>query len=145
VVGSEISARISVPDEAFENTTAAFIKEISGDSITVDIIEFITLDDTDRIEELGLAEDDMLPGYYIYNPYEEETTWSCGKSASYTFVDWKGNFTGSDCPAYYNTYSLKEFQKYAETYTGSPYPFFFTVKDNTIYNFFLDENCMNKL
>lgn len=134
VTCGEIPARLSVREEAFEGMVAAFIKDFSGDRITVDIIEYISELDTERIAELGLTEDDMLDGYYFNNPEEELTVWTCDKTASYTFIDWGGDFTGSPYPGFYCTMSLDEFHRYLDTYTdGLPWmPLFFTVEDGVI-------------
>lgn len=134
VTCGEIPARISVRDEAFEGMVAAFIRDFSGDKITVDVIEYISEKDTERIAQLGLTEDDMLDGYYFNNPEEELTVWTCDKAASYTFIDWGGDFTGSSYPGFYCTMSLDEFHRYVDTYTdGQPgMPLFFTVEDGVI-------------
>lgn len=131
-----IPARISAPKEAFNGTVAAFIKDISGDRITVDIVEYITDADTERVAELGLTENDMPDGYYFYNPEEETTVWTCDKKANYTFIDWYGDFTGSEYPGYYNTMSLDEFRQYVNHYTdGEPwFPLFFLVEDGVVKN-----------
>ena len=39
-------------------------------AITFDDIEWITSEDKDRISELGLSDDDLPTGFYIYNPDE---------------------------------------------------------------------------
>ena len=43
-----------------------------GTRITFDPIEWITLEDTDRIDELEIEEFDMPNGYYIFNPEIEK-------------------------------------------------------------------------
>lgn len=130
---------ITQPENAYDNNasseaTAAFVKNISGDSITVDIIEYITTADTERIKELRLTESDMLGGYYFFNPDEEVTTWKCNAETVYTFIDWHGDFTGGEFPAEYTTMDIEEFQKYIETYdNGEPkMPFFFTIENGYI-------------
>lgn len=113
---------------------AAFVKNVSSDSITVDITEYITDADAERIEELNLTEDDMLDGYYFYNADEEVTIWKCNEETVYTFIDWNGDFTDGEYPAEYTTTNVAEFMKYLETYeNGEPgMPFFFTVENGYV-------------
>ena len=70
-----------------EEEVAAFVKNVSADSIEVDIIEYITDTDTERIKELKLTEEDMPDGYYFLNSDEEVTTWKCNAQIVYTFID----------------------------------------------------------
>ena len=80
-----------------------------------------------NLKELKLTEDDMLDGYYFFNPDEEVTIWKCNEETVYTFIDWGGDFTDGEFPVEYTTTDIKEFQKYIETYdNGEPkMPFFF--------------------
>ncbi len=113
---------------------AAYIKEASSDSITVDLTEYITDADTDRIKELGLTGDDLLDGYYFYNADEEATVLKCGEDTVYTFIDWYGMFTGGEYPEEYTTTDAEEFLQYLETYTDAKpgMPFFFTVENGYV-------------
>lgn len=122
------------PQAEREEDIAAFVKKVSADSITVDMIEYITDTDTERIKELKLTEDDMLDGYYFFNPDEEVTIWKCNEETVYTFIDWGGDFTDGEFPVEYTTTDIKEFQKYIETYdNGEPgMPFFFMIKNGYI-------------
>ncbi len=45
---------------------AAMLEEIDQDTVVLDVMEFITIEDTRRMEELGITEEDMPDGYYIY-------------------------------------------------------------------------------
>lgn len=113
---------------------AAFLKDMTDSTITVDIAEFITDDDTERIKELNLTEEDMPDGYYIYNPDEETVTWKLDGQTVYTFIDWNGDFTGSDYPEEYTTTDVAEFQKYIGTYEDLQpgMPFFFQIEGGTV-------------
>ena len=95
------AANPSYMDENGGEYIAAFLKDMTDSTITVDIAEFITDDNTERIKELKLSEEDMPDGYYIYNPDEETVTWKLDGQTIYTFIDWNGNFTGSDYPEEY--------------------------------------------
>ena len=113
---------------------AAFIKNVSDDSISVDIIEYIEDTDTERMKELKLTEEDMLDGYYFFNEEEKVTTWKCNKETVYTFIDWGGDFTDGEFPVEYTTTDMEEFQRYIETYdNGEPgMPFFFIIDNGYI-------------
>lgn len=49
-----------------------FVNSINEANKTIffDEIEWVTSEDKDKISELGLSEDDLSTGYYIYNPDE---------------------------------------------------------------------------
>lgn len=117
-----------------EEAIAAFVKNVSTDSIVVDIVEYIDDTDTEGIKALKLTEADMPDGYYLFNPDEEVTTWKCNAETVYTFIDWNGDFTGAEFPEEYTTMDIEEFQKYIKTYdNGEPkMPFFFTVENGYI-------------
>lgn len=117
-----------------EEEVAAFVKNVLVDSIEVDIIEYITDTDTERIKELKLTENDMPDGYYFFNSDEEVTTWKCNAQTVYTFIDWGGDFTDGEFPVEYTTMDIEEFQKYIETYdNGEPgMPFFFWIENGYI-------------
>ena len=59
------AANPSYMDENGGEYIAAFLKDMTDSTITVDIAEFITDDNTERIKELKLSEEDMPDGYYI--------------------------------------------------------------------------------
>lgn len=119
-------------EEKFEGTIAGIVKGITGDSITVDIVEYVDETDTERLKELGVSEEDMWDGFYIHNPNEELTTWTYSDEVTFTFVDWAGEFTGYLYPAYYTTTVPEEFRRYAEPYTEGWLLLFFKVEDEVV-------------
>ena len=131
------SGEVSNPtftDEDGKVYVAAFLKKMTENNITVDVIEFITDTDTDRISELDLTDDDMPDGYYIYNPDEKNVVWELDMQTIYTFIDWNGDFTGSEYPEEYTTPDVHEFKKYIETYdnTAPGMPFFFQIEKGVV-------------
>lgn len=139
LVNSSQSSITQTNNTAYNNTEsgeeiAAFIKNVSDDSISVDIIEYIEDTDTERMKELKLTEEDMLDGYYFFNADYEVTTWKCNKETVYTFIDWGGDFTDGEFPVEYTTTDIEEFQRYIETYdNGEPgMPFFFIIDNGYI-------------
>lgn len=121
-------------DEDGQVYVAALLKEISDDKVTVDVIEYITDDDTERMKELDLTEEDMPDGYYLYNPDEKTTEWTLDERTVYTFIDWNGDFTGAEYPEAYTTTDAGEFAEYIGTYDNSApqMPFFFQVEENRV-------------
>ena len=113
---------------------AAFLKDTTENSITVDVIELVTSDNAERVNELGLTEEDMPDGYYIHNPKQETVMWKLNEQTVYTFIDWDGDFTGSDYPEEYTTTDIEEFHRYIETYDDAApgMPFFFQVEDGVV-------------
>ena len=128
------AASPSYTDENGGVYIAAFLKSMTDSTITVDVAEFITDDDTERIKELNLTGEDMTDGYYIYNPDEETVTWKLDRQTVYTFIDWNSDFTGSDYPEEYTTTDAAEFQKYIGTYEDSQpgMPLFFQIEDGAV-------------
>ncbi len=126
-------SKSGIEEDKFEGTVAGIVKSVSGDSITVDIVEYIDEDDTGRLKELGVTEDDMWDGFYIYDPDSELTTWQYSEDAVFTFIDWAGEFTGSPYPIYHTTTSRTEFCRYVEPYTdGGWILLFFKVEDGKV-------------
>ena len=131
------SSEVSNPtfaDEDGKVYVAAFLKGMTESTITVDVVEFITDDNEEKVKKLNLMEDDMTDGYYIYNPDEKTVVWELDKQTVYTFIDWNGDFTGSEYPEEYTTAQVQEFIKYIETYDNAApgMPFFFQVEDGVV-------------
>ena len=123
-----------IQEDSDDEYTAAYLKKISGNKITVDVVDFITSDNIQKIIELGLTENDMPDGYYIDNPDSSLTTWDTNYRTVYTFIDWNGDFTGSHYPEEYTTTDISEFEQYIRTYENETpgMPFFFRVNDGVI-------------
>ncbi len=121
-------------DEDGKLYVAAFFKEMTESTVTVDVIEFITDADAERIRELNLTENEMPDGYYIYNQDTETVTWNLDSQTVYRFIDWNGDFTGSEYPEEYTTTDLQEFRKYIETYQDATpgMPFFFQIENGVV-------------
>ncbi len=137
--GDTLQVSDRVPESTFIDQdgtvyVAAFLKGMTENSVTVDVIEFITSDNEDRVRALNLNEGDMPDGYYIYNPDQDMTTWKLDSQTIYNFIDWNGIFTASDYPKEYTTLDMQEFQQYISTYEDSTpgMPFFFQVEDGIV-------------
>ena len=108
---ADLNSIIQSEQAVYEEEVAAFIKNVSADNITVDIVEYIIDTNKERIKELKISEEDMPDGYYIFNSDEEVIIWKCNAETVYTFIDWNGDFTGSESPEEYTTTDIEEFQK----------------------------------
>ena len=61
---------------------------IEDNTLYLDIVEIVMIEDIERIAELELNQNDDLPnGYYIYNPDMEKYKYDLTDKTSYTFVD----------------------------------------------------------
>lgn len=133
----KVSGSVSEPtytDQDGRVYVAAFLKNIAENSVTVDVIEFVTSNNEERVKALSLTEEDMPDGYYIYNPEQETDTWKLSGETVYIFIDWDGDFTHSDYPEEYTTTDIQEFQRYIETYEDATpgMPFFFQLENGTV-------------
>lgn len=126
-----------------ENKTeiCALVKEIKDDMIVLDIVEYITAEDTERIAELSLTESDLINGYYIHNDGTETEEYFLTDSTIYSFIDWKNDFVkeGEDRHFLGNK---ADFVKYMNTYENAQpkMPFFIVVSGNKIVS--ITENIM---
>lgn len=133
IAADALSLSSSGIQDKFEGTIAGIVKNVTGDGITVDIVEYIDESDKKRLKELGVTENEMWDGFYIHNPDEELTAWKYGEDAVFTFIDWAGEFTDYPYPSYYTTASPEEFCRYAEPYTdGGWLLLFFKVEDGVV-------------
>ncbi|MEQ6388015.1 M56 family metallopeptidase [Bacillaceae bacterium S4-13-58] len=137
VIGVEIPA-VTDTRETDGLTYIGYIsgfEESDGTKFTLDPIEWITLEDTDRINELEIEEFDMPNGYYIYNPEIDEIEFEVDKNVEYRFIDWGNNFASSDEDRLnYSTKDKEEFIEYLNTYTdkAAKIPFWISIKDGAV-------------
>ncbi len=124
-------------DRAARYPVCGIIRGMTEDTLTVDVVEFITGDDTARIEALGLSEMyDMPDGYYINMDDPKRETWKLTDQTSYTFIDWGREFSeGWDCV----TMDRTIFETYLSGYP--PFdemrmPFFFKIEDGVVKGIF---------
>jgi beta-lactamase regulating signal transducer with metallopeptidase domain len=81
---------ISGLDLSSQHKLISFIKDYNQQTrmLTFDEIEWITLEDKKRIQELGLNADLFPNGYYIYNDSEEENRLKMADDAKIYVVNW---------------------------------------------------------
>lgn len=114
-----------------------FLKSLDGtDGVWIDLAEWITDEDTDRIQELQLTENDMPDGYFIYNPEETTQYFSLTEDTVYTFIDWGRDFVDSDefQEKFVETKELETFGEYLDTYQDFQpgMPFFYELEDGYV-------------
>ncbi|MBR5265817.1 MAG: M56 family metallopeptidase, partial [Clostridia bacterium] len=91
-VDGDVRVIIAEPDKNMGGMTAVLIKSFDGTTIVVDLVEYITTADTDRIAQLGLSiAIDMPSGYYVHNEREESLALDVS-GAVFEFVDWNRQF-----------------------------------------------------
>ena len=112
----------------------ALLKEIKDDKIIVDVVEYITIEDKDRISELGLKDTDLINGYYINNPETELKEYTITEDTTYNFIDWKNDFVKEGSDRNVSTKNKEDFIKYLSTYENSQpkMPFFFSLEDGKV-------------
>jgi hypothetical protein len=123
-------------DEVLENKTevCAFVKEVKDNVIVVDVAEYITTEDEERMEELELTLFDMPDGYFINNPETETAEYNLTEETVYTFIDWHNDFVAEGENLEFTTTNREDFIKYLETYENSEpgMPFFFELNGNDV-------------
>ena len=69
---TEKAEETETADSMKEDTTelCAYIKEINGNTLVIDPVEYISSGDSDRLASYKHTDDDMPDGYYIYNKDE---------------------------------------------------------------------------
>jgi len=104
-------------------------------NITFDPIEWITLDDLDKIKELELHTSDMPNGFFIHNAAIEALVFEVAEKAEYRFVDWNNEFSESVEDGFpYSTTNKNEFIKHLKSYKDESIyvPFWITIKDGIV-------------
>ncbi|MGI6728271.1 MAG: hypothetical protein ACOX4P_06965 [Anaerovoracaceae bacterium] len=119
------------------STYIGFISEFAEsypDLFHFDSIEWISSEDSDRIEELGIKPYDMPNGYYIYNPRVDVFSFEVNDKTKYNFVDWGNDFVDEDKDRFYSTTDKDEFIRYLNTYSdkGVKVPFHIKTKDGYV-------------
>ena len=80
--------RQKTADSMKEDTTelCAYIKEINGNTLVIDPVEYISSGDSDRLASYKHTDDDMPDGYYIYNKDEKTEDVTLTDQTEYSFL-----------------------------------------------------------
>lgn len=133
--------------QIFENDDVEFtavIKELDTENgaIYLNPVEYITDDNTERIAALGLSEQDMLGGYYLYDEDDEVVALTLPADTTFLFFDWFDAYTDENDERYeilggrwISTADVELFREYWSPYAGAGnpgYPFTFTFSNNRL-------------
>lgn len=92
----------------------------------LDQIEWLTLDDTGRLEELNIdPAQDMPNGFYIHNPHQDSTYCEVTKQTQYYIINWGENVT-------HRSVTKEEFIRHLEQYQDFVPPFRIITKDGYV-------------
>ena len=93
-------------------------------SFDFDRIEWITLEDVDRVKELNIAEEDMPNGFYIYNEDEEVINYTMADRIECNILNLK-EMTGESI-------TIEEFAEYIHEHSEFKIPFNIIVQDGYV-------------
>ena len=139
--GNETGLRGAIMRELIREFQDRQIGYISGfgasgtPRVTFDPVEWITLEDADRIEALGIEDVEMPNGYYIHNPEIEALEYEVSEAAEYRFINWGNAFGGGEQDGFhYSTTDRKEFDEYLDIYSDRAVtvPFWITVREGVV-------------
>ena len=113
-----------------ESSFLGYISEFTtGDNSTpyfhLDQIEWLTLEDADRLRELDIKPNDLPNGYYIYNPNNYPMFHQVRDETTYSIIDWKGN-------AKQKKVSLDMFLESLRGYSEQSPPYWVVTKDGYV-------------
>jgi hypothetical protein len=87
----------------------------------LDIIEWLTLDDTERLKDLNIDPDkDMPNGFYIHNPKRDPMFLQVGENTQFNIINWGESIT-------HKSVTIEEFKEYLEQYYSDFVPPFRVV------------------
>lgn len=117
-----------------EQTYIGYIISLEDNSLNLNPFEFITANETERANELGLTQDDMPNGYYIYDEDDEILNFTLEENVEFHFYDTQNLFVSKDDDKGYATDNISEFILflYGDSDTPRRSPFIITVKDGKV-------------
>lgn len=110
-------------------------KDLNDNTFLLDEVEWITLEDEDRIRELNLTIDNNLPnGYYIHNSDTKKTPIIVNEKTLYEFIDWSGIYVKEDGNKQYTTSDKLQFINNLNSYKGKKFQplFWVEIKDGIV-------------
>lgn len=126
---------IAWPSEYDTGSYAAYLESFSENTVVVDVVDYATADDKDKMKELGLTAEDMPEGYYLNNPDTETSEWKIDENTTYTFsVDGRDSISADEADDMMVTVTDRDaFEQYLNDYESeTKLPFFFEVEKNRI-------------
>ena len=110
-------------------------KDLNDNTFLLDEVEWITLEDENRIKELNLTIDNNLPnGYYIHNSDTKKTPITVNEKTLYEFIDWNGIYVKEDGNKQYTTSDKLKFINNLNSYKGQKFQplFWVEIKDGIV-------------
>lgn len=138
VVTEPVPVVVTQPESEDPSALIIGYIEIDGNVLYVDDVEVIMLDNRDRMMELGLTDEDLPNGYFIYNPNIEKNTYELTADTIYTFTDYHLLYIEeADGDRIYRTTEIEHFMNHLNTsYSDQPpaskVPFFIEVKEGEV-------------
>jgi len=111
------------PESHFVGFISNFNKEST--SFHLDTIEWLTLDDTERLKELNIGPNDMPNGFYIYNPHNYPMHFQVTEQTEYSIINWVESATSKSV-------TMEEFIDSFEKYSDFTPPFRIISKDGYV-------------
>ncbi|MDD2216062.1 MAG: M56 family metallopeptidase [Eubacteriales bacterium] len=117
---------LKTPESHFIGYISDFeIDKYSKSSFHLDPIEWLTLDDTKRLNELNINPDTLPNGYYIHNPNNYPMFCQVTEQTQYSIINW-------DSDATHKSVTMEEFLACLEKYSESAPPFRIVTKDGFV-------------
>ena len=112
----------------------AYVKEVRGNKIILDVAEYVDSYDEERVEELGLKNTDMPNGYYINNEEITLEEYTLTETTTFSFIDWNNIFVAEGEDREFYTTKREDFIKYLNTYENSEpkMPFFIGISGDKV-------------
>ncbi|NLC10940.1 MAG: hypothetical protein GX767_01630, partial [Firmicutes bacterium] len=118
---------MQTPESRFIGFISNFeIDKYSKPSFHLDQIEWLTSDDTKRLEELNIDPDQDMPnGFYIYNPHNYPMFHQVTEDTQYSIIETGGEVT-------HKTVTMEEFVEHLEHFGDFAPPFWVVTKDGYV-------------
>ncbi len=88
----QTEASTKTESETVLNRIPGYILYFVDNTAVVDTVEWLTLDDTERMEELGITGDDMPGGFLIYNADSAEESLTLSENLTALLLDWENSY-----------------------------------------------------
>lgn len=118
---------MQTPESRFIGFISNFeIDTYSKPSFHLDQIEWLTSDDTERLEELNIDPDrDMPNGFYIHNPHNYPMFHQVTEDTEYSIIDLEREVT-------HKSVTIEEFVNHLEQFSDFAPPFWVVTKDGYV-------------
>ncbi|MCD7751667.1 MAG: M56 family metallopeptidase [Lachnospiraceae bacterium] len=88
----QTGASTETESETAVNRILGYILYLADNTAAVNTVEWLTLDDTERMEELGITGDDMPGGFLIYNADSDAESLTLAENLTALLLDWENSY-----------------------------------------------------